>query len=92
MKQFIIYDPNTGKPEDTDIEPGKQIPTTISYGYDRTERSWCIILEDQNGCQIGNEMGEADYVSTWEEAFSIITKYQNKYNIDENHVQKVRAY
>lgn len=88
MSGFTIYDPNTGKPVDVDKESEKQVPTTISYGYDRTERSWCIILEDQHKYQIG----DADYVATWGEASNIISNYQTKYNIDDEHIEKVRAY
>lgn len=65
-----------------DYEPK---PTTITYGYDKHERSWCIIVEDQMGYEY-----ESHYLGTKEGCIRLIEDIKSKYQISE--VIKYKAY
>ena len=60
-------------------------PTTITYGYDRHERSWCIIVNDQNGFEY-----ESHYMGTKEGCMQWIEEIKKEYGISE--VIKYKAY
>ena len=57
----------------------------ITYGYDRHERSWCIIVVDDEGNEI-----ESAYVGALSSCLFLIDRYKDEYNIDE--VVKYKAY
>lgn len=60
-------------------------PTIITYGYDRQVRSWCIIVEDQEGNEI-----ESSYLGTKEGCQREIEYFKEKYGISK--VKKYKAY
>lgn len=60
-------------------------PTRITYGYDRHVRSWCIIVEDQEGNEV-----ESEYLGTLSGCMKEIDYFKSKYGIDE--VIRYRAY
>lgn len=57
----------------------------ITYGYDRHVRSWCIIVEDENGYEI-----ESHYIGTKEECKHWIEELKKERDITE--VIKYKAY
>lgn len=69
-----------------DFEKGYEAkPTAITYGYDRHERSWCIIVEDQRG----NEY-ESHYLGTKDGCMRCIDELKQDYSIAD--VVKLKAY
>jgi len=60
-------------------------PTRITYGYDRHVRSWCIIVEDQEGNEV-----ESSYIGTLSGCMKEIDYFKSKYGIDE--VIRYKAY
>lgn len=60
-------------------------PTIITYGYDRSARSWCIIVEDQEGNEI-----ESSYLGTKEGCLKEIESLKAKYGISAT--KKYKAY
>ena len=74
--KFIFDDPvNTYEPK----------PTLITYGYDRSAKSWCIIVEDQEGNEI-----ESSYLGTKEGCLKWIDFFKEKYGITAT--KKYKAY
>lgn len=59
--------------------------TTITYGYDRHVKSWCIIVEDQEKCEI-----ESSYVYSKDECMHEIEYFKEKYGITAT--KKYKAY
>ena len=70
---------------DEPIENYEPKPTSISYGYDRHERSWCIIVEDQKGYEF-----ESHYLGTKEGCLKWIEEIKAEYGID--NVEKIPAH
>lgn len=60
-------------------------PTIITYGYDRCERSWCIVVLDQKGNEI-----ESHYLGTSEGCLRWVEELKEEYGISE--VKKYKAY
>lgn len=59
----------------------------LTYGYDRHERSWCIILEDENGYEL-----ESHYLGTKKGCDSILSELKKEYKIADADVKKYKAY
>lgn len=59
--------------------------TTITYGYDRHQRSWCIIVQDEHGDDL-----ETEYCGDKEWCKHSIEAFKQKYNT--NTVKKYKAY
>ena len=57
----------------------------ITYGYDRHERSWCIIVLDDEGNEV-----ESNYLGTKEGCMHFVNEYKKQY--DTNDVVKYKAY
>ena len=57
----------------------------IEYGYDRHQRSWCIIVKDECGYEI-----ESEYCCNPESCRRIIREFKKKYN--HSKVVKIKAY
>ena len=70
---------------DKPLETYEPKPTTITYGYDRSVRLWCIIVEDQKGYEIKSE-----YVATKDGCAICIEDFKKEYGIDK--VIKLKAY
>jgi len=60
-------------------------PTKITYGYDRQQRSWCIIVVDAEGNEI-----ESSYVGDRIGCDHEIEYFKGKYGIDAT--KKYKAY
>lgn len=74
--KFILDDPvNAYEPK----------PTLITYGYDRSAKSWCIIVEDQEGNEI-----ESSYLGTKEGCLKEVEAFKEKYEITAT--KKYKAY
>ena len=61
------------------------VPTTITYGYDRHCRSWCIIVQDQEGNEV-----DSSYVGTKEGCLKEIESFKAEYGISAT--KKYKAY
>ena len=57
----------------------------ITYGYDRHVRSWCIIVEDEEGNEV-----ESHYLGTREGCLRWIEELKKQYGITD--VIKYKAY
>ena len=58
---------------------------TIEYGYDRHQRSWCIIVKDEYGYEI-----ESEYCGDQKWCRHSIKELQKKYN--HSKIVKIKAY
>ena len=57
----------------------------ITYGYDRSERSWCIIVLDEEGNEV-----ESCYLGTKEGCMRWVSEYKKEYGTED--VVKYKAY